>query len=130
MHKPLTVSRFAVEGADESDQWLNPVDGDVAALSAAHILDYSQSACQETWNGILLRADLHLLFDRHLLRIFPGNPPVAVLDNAIQESEAYKLFHLHPLQPPNPFDERTNEELRRRWEAANQAFRHFDPPSG
>src|SRR5262249_19262409 len=39
-----------------------------ACLSAAHIFDYSRSGCQEVWNGILLRADLHLLFDQHLLR--------------------------------------------------------------
>jgi hypothetical protein len=102
-----------------------------AALSAAHILDYSQSECQDVWNGILLRADIHLLFDRHLLRIFPGNPPIVVLDPDISEAEAYKQFHLHQMRCPKPFDERTNEELRRRWEAANEAFRHFPvPPDG
>lgn len=100
-----------------------------AALSAAHILDYSKSECQEAWNGILLRADLHLLFDRHLLRIFPGNPPVVMLDEETRESEAYKQFHLHMLRLSNAFDERTSRELRRRWEAANQEFGRFpDPP--
>ena len=100
-------------------------------LSAAHIWDYSQSGCQEVWNGILLRADIHLLFDRHLLRIFPGNPPFVVLDPGIRESEQYKGFHLQPLRLPNPFDERTNAELLRRWDAANRVFGEFlDLPKG
>jgi hypothetical protein len=34
------------------------------------------------------------------------------------------------MRPPSPFDQRTNEELRRRWDAANQAFCRFpDPPA-
>src|SRR5947209_10008855 len=89
-------------------------------LSAAHILDYSVSECQEVWNGILLRADIHLLFDRHLLRIFPGDPPIVMLHPNIQKVELYKGLHLRRMRLPSPFDQRTNEELRRRWDAANQ----------
>jgi hypothetical protein len=101
-----------------------------ACLSAAHIFDYSQSGCQEAWNGILLRADIHLLFDRHLLRNFPGSPPVVVLSEALQETKTYGRFHLRPLRLPSGFDvERTNRELRRRWEAANRVLTRFsDPP--
>jgi hypothetical protein len=101
-------------------------------LSAAHIWDYSLSKCQEAWNGILLRADIHLLFDRQLLRIFPGNPPVVVLDPCIQKVEPYKNLHLLRMRPPEPFDQQTNEHLRRRWDAANRipAFGHFPDPSG
>lgn len=100
----------------------------VEVLSAAHILDYNLSNCQEVWNGILLRADIHLLFDRHLLRIFPGRPPIVVLAPYIQQVELYKHFHLRPMRPPKPFDDRTNEELRRRWDAANRTFLHFPDP--
>lgn len=89
------------------------------ALSAAHILDYGVSECQEVWNGILLRADIHLLFDRHLFRIFPGDPPIVMLDPDIQKVEPYKDFHRRPIRIPDPFDPRTNAELRRRWNATN-----------
>jgi hypothetical protein len=99
-----------------------------AALSAAHIWEYHQGGCQEVWNGILLRADIHLLFDRHLLRIFPGDPPIVVLDEAIREAVGYK-FHLTPLRLPQDVDhERTNAVLRERWNAANRAFKRFPDP--
>jgi hypothetical protein len=98
-------------------------------LSAAHILDYSKSECQEVWNGILLRADIHLLFDRHVLRIFPGNPPVVVLNDELQESKSYKRFHHRPLRLPKNCDEKqTNGELRRRWIAANEVMPRFEDP--
>lgn len=100
-------------------------------LSAVHIWDYSQGACQEVWNGILLRADIHLLFDRHQLRIFPGDPPIIVLDPAIQKAEPYKAFHLQLMRLPDPFEPQSNAELRRRWDTANEMFRAFpDPPKG
>lgn len=99
-----------------------------AALSAAHIWEYHQGGCEEVWNGILLRADIHLLFDRHLLRIFPGDPPIVVLDETIREAVGYK-FHLTPLKLPQNFnDERTSAVLRERWNAANLAFRRFPDP--
>lgn len=100
-----------------------------AVLSAAHIWDYSLSQCQEVWNGILLRADLHLLFDRHLLRIFPGNPPIVMLDTELQQSETYKHFHLQALRLPKSFDDnRTNGVLRGRWDAANRDIGRFPDP--
>jgi hypothetical protein len=103
-----------------------PID---EVLSAAHIGDYSLSKCQGVWNGILLRADIHLLFDRHLLRIFPGDPPLVMLDPDLQKSELYKDLHGHPMRLPKPFDPRTNAELRRRWNAANEMCHPFpDPP--
>jgi hypothetical protein len=48
------------------------------ALQAAHILSYSGRSSQLPQNGLLLRADLHLLFDRHLIGIDPGNLRVSV----------------------------------------------------
>lgn len=40
-------------------------------LQAAHILNYSGPTSQTASNGILLRADVHLLFDRYLLTVDP-----------------------------------------------------------
>jgi hypothetical protein len=104
-----------------------PID---EVLSAAHIWDYSLSECQDVWNGILLRADIHLLFDRHLLRIFPGDPPLVMLDPDLQKSELYKNLNRHPMRLPKPFDPRTNAELLRRWDAANKMCRPFPDPKG
>ncbi len=41
------------------------------ALEAAHIQPYSEARTHEVSNGLLLRADLHLLFDRGLITITP-----------------------------------------------------------
>lgn len=40
-----------------------------AALQAAHISGYSGLASHQSSNGMLLRADLHVLFDRHLIAV-------------------------------------------------------------
>jgi predicted restriction endonuclease len=42
---------------------------DIEALEAAHIIPYSITRDQSTDNGILIRADLHRLFDRKLVEI-------------------------------------------------------------
>lgn len=48
------------------------------ALQAAHILAYSGRSSQIPENGLLLRADLHLLFDRHMFGIDPSTMVVKV----------------------------------------------------
>lgn len=48
------------------------------ALQAAHILSYSGRSSQLPQNGLLLRADLHLLFDRHLVSVDPDSLRVSV----------------------------------------------------
>lgn len=53
-------SRCAITGYDAAE-----------ALQGAHILAYSGRSSQKVDNGLLLRADVHLLFDRHLLSIEP-----------------------------------------------------------
>jgi hypothetical protein len=51
-------SRCCISGCDAS-----------AVLEAAHITAYGSGGSYETCNGLLLRADLHTLFDLHLLAI-------------------------------------------------------------
>jgi len=98
------------------------------ALSAAHIWEYHQGGGYELWNGILLRADIHLLFDRHLLRIFPGDPPVVVLGESIRAVPGYD-FHMNTLDVPKGVDRaRMKEVLRERWDAADEAFGPFPEP--
>ncbi len=42
-----------------------------AALEAAHIIPYVKTENNEPSNGLLLRADLHTLFDLNLIAIHP-----------------------------------------------------------
>ena len=48
------------------------------ALQGAHILSYSGRSSQIAQNGLLLRADVHLLFDRHLIAVDPDTLRVRV----------------------------------------------------
>jgi hypothetical protein len=50
----------------------------VEALEAAHILPYKGEQWNHPSNGILLRADIHVLFDLHLISIDPKTYKVAV----------------------------------------------------
>lgn len=51
---------------------------DVEVLEAAHILSHSESQNYGTSNGLLLRADLHTLFDLQLISIDPSTAKVVV----------------------------------------------------
>ncbi|MEG4457850.1 GUN4 domain-containing protein [Microcoleus sp. N9_A1] len=43
------------------------------ALEAAHIIPYCETEDNTIYNGLLLRADIHTLFDLNLIAIAPGN---------------------------------------------------------
>jgi hypothetical protein len=58
------------------------------ALEAAHIMPYRGIQTNDPDNGLLLRADVHALFDRGLLRIDPGNGRIQI-DVAL-EGSVYK----------------------------------------
>lgn len=75
-----------------------------AVLEAAHIVPYRGQHTNETSNGLLLRADLHTLFDLDLLRIEPETRLV-VLDATLRGS-SYDEFHGKALRrPKNPDDQ-------------------------
>lgn len=59
-------------------------------LQAAHIDDFRGRRSQIVQNGILLRADIHLLYDSNLLGIEPGS-------HAIVLSEAVDMGTYEPL---------------------------------
>lgn len=59
-------------------------------LEAAHIFDHSKSQDNSTSNGIILRRDIHALFDKKLLKINPDSFKVE-LDNSLKNSE-YKSY--------------------------------------
>jgi putative restriction endonuclease len=55
------------------------------ALEAAHIMPYRGIHTNDLDNGLLLRADVHTLFDRGLLRIDPANGQIQI-DAALEAS--------------------------------------------
>lgn len=59
-------------------------------LQAAHIDAYRGPSSQLTTNGILLRADLHLLYDANLLAIEPGSHRIELAERA--DVEPYCAF--------------------------------------
>ena len=52
-----------------------------AALEAAHITPYSETRAYNVEDGILLRADIHTLFDLHLITVDPSNLHVRVAES-------------------------------------------------
>jgi putative restriction endonuclease len=60
-------------------------------IEAGHIFPYSESGQNNTANGILLRSDLHILFDRGLVCIDPENFNV-LIDKSLEKTE-YQKFH-------------------------------------
>jgi hypothetical protein len=68
-------------------------------LEAAHIKPYLGDHTNVVSNGLLLRADLHTLFDLRLLRINPETHRVVVAP-ALRASE-YGRFHGRPLKLPS-----------------------------
>lgn len=62
----------------------------INALEAAHIQKHSVSGINSTSNGILLRSDLHKLFDSNLLKINP-NTLLVELSDLIKSSSYYEF---------------------------------------
>lgn len=61
-------------------------------LEAAHVIPYCLAKQNKPENGILLRADLHTLFDLHLIVINPQDKKIEV-NKQLQESVYYKNFN-------------------------------------
>lgn len=72
----------------------------VDALEAAHITPYSADGEYSTSNGLLMRADIHTLFDLHLLSICPATNEV-LLNPRLRS--AYGQFESKLL--PKPIDD-------------------------
>jgi hypothetical protein len=70
-------------------------------LQAAHIDPYRGKKSQVTSNGILLRADLHLLFDAHLLSVNPDTFALEISDR-IDEPGYLRLVGQRLRTPDDP----------------------------
>lgn len=60
-------------------------------IEAAHIYPHSKTGQNNIMNGVLLRSDLHILFDCGLLFINPENFKV-IIDKSLEKTE-YQKFH-------------------------------------
>jgi HNH endonuclease len=97
------AGRCAVTGCDAVD-----------ALEAAHIIGYIGLATQHVRNGLLLRADIHTLFDLGLLSICPDTLSVVLTPSL--RSSSYASLHGQPLALPVDQDKCPDiEALRQRW---------------
>ncbi|BAO86703.1 HNH endonuclease [Caballeronia cordobensis] len=70
-----------------------------AVLEAAHICGYRGPQTNHVQNGLLLRSDLHTLYDRMLIAIDPASYKVSI-SLALKDSE-YAGLDGHPLRLPN-----------------------------
>jgi HNH endonuclease len=87
--------------------------GPEEVLEAAHIDLHSGTGNNRKENGLLLRADLHTLFDAGLLRINPETFEV-VLSEPLRNTP-YGIFHATRLRPRIDGTQPGREHLRRRW---------------
>ena len=71
------------------------------ALQAAHIIDYRGTKSNIVTNGILLRADLHLLFDNSLITVDPDTTRI-VTSKRVANSEYDELQGRILRVPDNP----------------------------
>ncbi len=60
-----------------------------ATLESAHIIPYSGATTNHPANGLLLRADIHTLFDLHLLSIKPDTHTVTIAPGLLGSSYQY-----------------------------------------
>lgn len=78
------------------------------ALQAAHISSYLGERSQLVTNGLLLRADLHILYDRSLLSVDPSSMRVRISPKL--EGSDYAHLDGEPIALPRNPHERPSEE--------------------
>ncbi len=85
-------------------------------LEAAHVVPYRGQHTNLVGNGLLLRADIHKLFDLHLICVEPGTRLVRVCE-ALKDSEYWRFDGVVLRTPDDPrhvvLDEALREHMRR-----------------
>jgi HNH endonuclease/Mrr restriction endonuclease-like protein len=84
------------------------------ALEAAHIVPYSGSETNVVQNGLLLRADIHTLFDLHFLAV---NPHTFCIETSPRLGGSYSSFKGRKISLP---------ESNADWPAQSALKVHFD----
>lgn len=88
-----------------------------AALEAAHIIPYKGTDTNHPSNGLLLRADIHTLYDLHLLSIDPETKTVLVAPNLA--NSCYEKLVGKSIKPPKELTSEPNTE------ALEQHYKQF-----
>jgi putative restriction endonuclease len=73
-------------------------------LQAAHIRPYAEGGQHDLSNGLLLRSDLHTLFDQHYLTIEPNNKTLIVsrrIREQFENGRDYYALNNRPLTQPS-----------------------------
>lgn len=78
-------------------------------LQAAHIEPYRGRTSQVASNGLLLRSDVHLLYDAHLLSVVPERHVVQMSDRL--RGTAYEQWNGVPIRLPRRAEARPRDEL-------------------
>jgi putative restriction endonuclease len=82
-------------------------------LEAAHIKSYSDGGPHEVNNGLLLRSDMHRLFDKGYITV-TLSLHIEVsrrIKDEFDNGEYYLTFHGNPIQPPQSLIERPSQEF-------------------
>jgi putative restriction endonuclease len=78
-------------------------------LDAAHIRSYSEHGPHEVANGLLLRTDIHRLFDKGYVTVSPDDLRFVVSDRLREDysnGRTYYALHGKPLALPATFSDR------------------------
>ncbi len=90
--------------------------GPAVVLEATHIWPHAQSGINQSDNGLLLRADIHTLFDAGLLRIHPDTVEIQV-DPSLKDT-AYWSLSGHTLRERHDGKRPRKGYLQKRWESS------------
>lgn len=90
----------------------------LGALEAAHIVPYLGPKSNHESNGLLLRADIHTLFDLDLIGIDPESRTVAVAEQ-LRDTYYWKMNGRELNRPNNDAQAPNKKELQQRWETFN-----------
>lgn len=85
------------------------------ALEAAHIIPYNGKQTNNTSNGLLLRADLHTLFDLKLITINPSTMKV-LISPELMKTQCRAFWQKKLMLPDNMSDRPDAEAIRNHYE--------------
>jgi len=92
------------------------------ALEAAHIRPYGDLGTNDIYNGLLLRADIHTLFDRNMLAVDPQTREVRLAPPLSMTQ--YRTFSGRRLPDPKEEWQRPSQDLlNERWEEFQKAWK-------
>ena len=85
-----------------------------AALEAAHIFPYRGNDTNHVKNGLLLRADIHTLFDLNLISIDPDTNKVIISSSLL--NTCYKEINGKPLKSPKDYASPSAKAIARHYQ--------------